>query len=54
MAGIDQCGKVLRRAEPAGRRVQPRRLITPRAVERVLVDREKFNMRKAEVLDITR
>ena len=29
MAGIDQRGKILRRAEPAGRRVQAGRLIAP-------------------------
>ena len=29
MAGVDQRGKILRRAEPAGRRVQSGRLIAP-------------------------
>src|SRR5258707_7953247 len=53
MTGVDQSGKVLGPAEPAGGRVHPGRLITPRAVERMLIDREKFNVGKAEIADIT-
>jgi hypothetical protein len=29
VAGIDQCGKILRRAEAAGRRIQAGRLVAP-------------------------
>ena len=54
MAGIDKRGKVFRRAEPAGRRVQPGRLIAPRSVERMLADGQKLEMGKAHVLRIGR
>src|SRR6185295_11722100 len=54
MAGIDKGGKVFRRAEPAGRRVQAGRLIAPRSVERMLADGQKLEMGKAHVLCIGR
>ena len=54
MAGIDERGKVFRRAEPAGRRVQAGRLIAPRSVERMLADGQKLEMGKAHVLRIGR
>ena len=54
MAGIDQRGKILRRAEPAGRREQAGRLIAPGAVERMLADRQEFDMGEAEIADIAR
>ena len=52
MKGIDQCGEVFGRPEPAGRRVHAGGLIAPRAVERMLVDRHEFDMGKAEVADV--
>src|SRR6185437_6312476 len=49
VAGVDQRGKVFRRAEPAGRRVHAGRLIAPRAVERMLVERQELDVGKAEI-----
>ena len=54
MAGIDQRDEVLRRAEAAGRREQAGRLIAPRAVERMLGDREELDMGEAEIAHIGR
>ena len=42
------------RAEPAGRRVQAGRLIAPGAVERMFADRQKLDMREAEIAHIGR
>ena len=47
--GIDQRDEILRRAEAAGRREQPGRLIAPGAVERMLRDRQQFDMGEAHV-----
>ena len=54
MAGFDQRGKILRAAEPAGRRVQAGRLIAPGAVEGMFADGEKLDMREAEIPHIGR
>ena len=52
MAGVDQGGKIGRTSEPAGRRKQPGHLITPGAVERMLVDRQEFDMGEPHVARI--
>ena len=54
MTGVDQRGKILRRAEPAGRRVQAGRLIAPRAVERMFADGQELDMGEAEIAGIAR
>ena len=54
MAGIDQRGKILRRAEAAGRRIEAGRLIAPGAVERMLADGQEFEMGEAHVARIGR
>ena len=54
MARFDQRGKILRRAEPAGRRIQAGRLIAPGAVERMFADGQKLDMREAEIPHIGR
>ena len=54
MAGVDQRGEIRRRAEPAGRREHAGRLIAPGAVERMLADRQEFDMGKAEIAGIGR
>nr|WP_291608518.1 hypothetical protein [Bradyrhizobium sp.] len=54
MAGIDQRGEIGRRAEAAGRREQPGRLIAPGAVERMLADRQEFDMGKTHVAGVAR
>ena len=54
VAGVDEAGEIVRRAEAAGRRKQPGRLIAPRAVERVFADRQQFDMREAHVAHIGR
>ena len=53
VAGIDQRGKILRRTEAAGRCKQPGRLIAPGAVKRMLTDRQKLDMGKAEVVRVS-
>ena len=42
--------ELVRRAEAAGRREQPDRLIAPRAVERMLADRQQLEVGEAQVL----
>jgi hypothetical protein len=54
MAGIDQRGKVGRRAEAARRREHAGRLIAPRAVERMLAHRQELDMGKAEIAGVSR
>src|SRR4030081_3047274 len=52
--GIDQPGKIRGTAEPAGRRLHAGRLVAPGAVKRMLADRQKFYVGKAEITGITR
>src|SRR5882724_5477454 len=52
MAGIDECGKILRRTEPAGGGVETCRLIAPGAVERMFADGEKLDVGEAEIFCI--
>ena len=52
VAGVDQCDEIFRRAEAAGRREQTGRLIAPRAVERMLGDRQEFDVGEAHVGDV--
>src|SRR4029077_9325501 len=54
VTGLDQRGKIGGAAEPAGRREQTGRLISPRAVERMLADRQEFDMGKSQIADIGR
>ncbi|MFK4686340.1 hypothetical protein ABIF39_008097 [Bradyrhizobium diazoefficiens] len=54
VAGVDQRGKIFRRAEPAGRCIEAGRLIAPGAVERVLADGEEFEMGEPHVAGIGR
>ena len=54
VAGVDQRGEIRRRAEPAGRREQPGRLIAPRAVERMLRHRHQLDVGEAQVGGIGR
>lgn len=49
---IHKIGEILRCPEPGGRRIEPRHLIPPRLVQRMLADREKFHMRVAHVQHI--
>ena len=51
---VDEMLKVLGRAEPAGRRIQGERLVAPGSIERVLVDRQQFDMGESHVLDVGR
>src|SRR3546814_18346465 len=41
VAALDEALEIRRRAEPAGRGIEPDRLVAPRAVERVLADRHQ-------------
>ena len=54
MAGVDEIREILRRAEPAGRRVHSGRLVAPRAVERMLRDRHQLDVGEAHVGDVIR
>ena len=54
VAGIDQGGEIGRGAEAAGRREQAGRLIAPGAVERMLADRQEFDVGEAHVAHIGR
>ncbi|WP_415168229.1 hypothetical protein [Propionivibrio sp.] len=49
MAGRDEIAEAFGRAEARGRRVQAERLVAPGAVERMLRDRQQFQVREAEV-----
>ena len=49
MGAIDEAGEAGRIAEAAGRREQADRLIAPGGVERMLGDRQQFEMGEAEV-----
>jgi hypothetical protein len=52
VAGVHQRSEIGGRAEAAGRREQAGRLVSPRAVERVLGDREEFHVREAKVAQV--
>ena len=54
MTGVDQRREIRRASEPAGRREQPGRLIAPGAVERMLGDRQEFDMGETEIAHIGR
>ena len=54
VAGVDQRREIFRRAEAAGRREQPGRLVAPRAVERMLGDRHQLDVGEAHVGGIVR
>ena len=45
MAFVDEMAELIGRSEPAGRRVIIRDLITPRAFERMLGDRQQLDVR---------
>ena len=49
---LDEGGEILRRAEAARRREERDRLVAPGAVEGILGDRQKLDMREAEVLHV--
>ena len=50
--GVDEVGEILRRAEAARRREQRDRLIAPRAVERILGDRQQLDMGEAHIAHV--
>ena len=52
MAGVDKRAEIVRRPEAARRREQRNRLIPPRAVERILHDRQHLDMGEAHIGDI--
>ena len=52
MAGVDKIHEIVRLPEAAGRRVKSGDLIAPRAIKRMLGNRQEFDMRKAHLLDV--
>src|ERR1700761_1055588 len=53
VAGIDERGEIRGTAEPAGWSVHSGRLIAPGPIEGMLADRQKLQVRKAEVARIS-
>jgi hypothetical protein len=50
--GVDQVLEIIRRAKPAGRRVEAGHLVAPRRIIGVLADRQEFHMRKTHFADV--
>ena len=52
VAAVDEIHEIVGRAEAAGHRVIADRLIAPRRIERMLHDRQQFDVRVAHLLDV--
>ena len=52
MAAVDEVAEFVGPAEATGGREQPQRLVAPRAIERMLRDRQHLDVREAHILDV--
>ena len=52
MRGIHKIAEIITRPETTGRRIHTGRLVAPATVERMLINRQQFEMGKAHPLDV--